>query len=393
MKDDTLLAHSGRDSESDFAAVNPPVHKASTSLFPTLQAFNDRASRRYTGFSYGIHGTPTTAALAEAAAELEGGRRAVVVSSGLAAITLSLMAYLRQGDHILVADTVYGPSRAFCTRGLSRLGVETTFYDPLIGAGISELMRPNTRVVFAESPGSLTFEVQDIPAIAKAAHAGDALVMLDNTWATPLYFKPFSHGVDVSIHAGTKYIGGHSDLLLGLVTVSEEEHFRKIKDSVMLLGDCVAPDTCYQALKGLRSLGVRLRQHEQSALRIAQWLQERPEVKRVLHPALPGDPGHDLWKRDFKGASGLFGVVLHTSNEQGIAAMIDDLRLFGIGASWGGYESLVIPANPAKTRTAVPWEETGYLLRFSVGLEAVEDLLEDLTAGFERLNRCTGGEG
>jgi len=386
MKPDSLLTHLGRDPEKNFGVVNPPIYRASTILFPDLASFNKRRERKYTGFSYGINGTPTTFALTEAHAELEGGFRSLAFSSGLSAITLPLLAFLKQGDHILVADTVYGPTRGFCDSVLTRLGVEVTYYDPGLGDGIGALFRPTTRVVFCESPGSLTFDIQDIPAIADVAHRKGAVVFLDNTWATPLYFRPFDHGVDVSLYAGTKYLGGHSDLMIGIATAGSEEHFKTIKDSVAAFGDCVSPDICYEALRGMRTMGVRLRHQEQSALTVANWLATRPEVKRVLHPALPDHPGHGLWKRDFKGSSGLFAILLRTGDEAAIAAMIDHLTFFGIGASWGGFESLIIPADPGPMRTAVPWQEEGYLLRLNIGLEDVSDLIEDLSVGLDRLN-------
>ena len=393
MDDDTLLVEAGADVEMEFDIVNPAVSRASTVLFPTLDAFNKRHDRRYTGSAYGIHGTPTNFALAEAVTALEGGHRTLVVSSGLAAVTLSLLAFLDPGDHLLMVDTVYGPGRSFCENILRRFGVEFSYYDPLIGDRIGSLMRPNTRVVYLESPGSLTFEVQDVPAIATEARARGAKVLLDNTWATPLYFKGFQHGVDVSIHAATKYISGHSDLVLGLIVSGDDAAFRKIKDTAASFGDCAAPDVCYLALRGLRTLSVRLRHHQQSALRVAQWLQGRPEIARVLYPALPDDPGHALWKRDFRGAAGLFGVVLRTDSERAVAAMVDGLALFRIGASWGGFESLIVPAQPGIQRTAVPWREGGYLVRINVGLEAVDDLIADLEAGLARLNQALRAAG
>ena len=390
MKPETRLGHAGRDPDSNFGIVNPPVYRASTILFPTMEDFEHRVDRKYTGFYYGMHGTPTTFALTEALAELSGGHRALVASSGLSAITQALTAFLRQGDHLLVADTVYGPTRQFCTAVLARFGVETTFYDPHVGAGIASLIRPHTRVVFAESPGSQTFEVQDIPAIARAAHARGAVVMLDNTWATPLNFRAFDHGVDLEVQAATKYLAGHSDLLLGVITARTEEVFRRVKDGVSEFGDCVSPDLCYETLRGLRTLAVRLRHHERAALGMAKWLAARPEVARVLHPALPDDPGHALWQRDFLGSSSLFGVLLRTDSKPAVAALLDGLRLFRIGASFGGYESLIIPATPRENRTACPWREPGILLRLHVGLEAVEDLIADLEAGFARLNTIPG---
>jgi cystathionine beta-lyase len=352
--------------------------------------YEGRHERRYTAFAYGIHGTPTTVALAEALAELSGGARTVVVSSGLSAVTQALTAFLRQGDHLLVADTVYGPTRVFCASVLTRFGVEVTFYDPRIGAGIAALMRPSTRVLYLESPGSQTFEVQDVPALSAAARAHGARVILDNTWATPLHFRAFEHGVDVEIQALTKFVAGHSDLLLGAVTTRTEELYRVVRDGASTFGDCPAPDICYEALRGLRTLAVRLRHHETSALRVAVWLARRPEVRCVLHPALPGHPDHALWKRDFRGASSLFGVLLRTGSERPVAAMVDGLRLFKIGASFGGFESLVVPVRPE--RTAQPWREPGFLLRLHVGLEAVEDLIADLEAGFARLEAALRDE-
>ncbi len=385
MRRQTRLVHAGRDPGRDAGAVNPPIYRASTIIYPTLADFEARAARRYTSFAYGLHGTPTTLALAEALTELSGGHRSVIVSSGLAAVTQALTAFLRAGDHLLVADHVYGPTRDFCRSTLARFGVETTFYDPLIGGDVRRLIRDRTRVVYLESPGSLTFEVQDVPAIAAAARAAGALVMLDNTWATPLRFRAFEHGVDIEIQAGTKYLAGHSDLLVGAITTRTEEQFRAVKDGVIGFGDCVSPDVCYETLRGLRTLDVRLRQHEASALAIARWLAGRPEVARVLHPAFPGHPGHETWKRDFLGASSLFGVLLHTDSTAAVARMVEGLRLFKLGASFGGFESLIIVAHPEQHRTARPWRERGVLLRLHVGLEAVEDLIADLEEGLARL--------
>lgn len=389
MKPETRLVHAGREPEKHFGIVNPPVYRASTILFPTMAEFERRQERKYTGFYYGIQGTPTTFALTEALAELSGAHRAVATSSGFSAITQALLPFLKQGDHLLVADTVYAPTRAFCTGVLTRFGVETTFYDPYAGAAIAALMRPNTRVVYAESPGSQTFEVQDVPAIARVAHEHGAVVLFDNTWATPLNFRAFEHGVDVEIQAATKYLGGHSDLLMGVIAVRDEELFRTVKRGLDEFGDCVSPDICYVTLRGLRTLAVRLRHHERSTLEIARWLAGRPEVARVLHPALPEDPGHALWTRDFLGSSSLFGIVLRTNSDHAVAAMLDGLALFKIGASFGGFESLILPARPE--RTARPRDEQGTLIRLHVGLEAVEDLIADLEAGFSRLNAALKG--
>ncbi len=388
MKKDTALVHLGRDPMSQCGVVNTPVYHASTILYPTMEAFNNRSagSRKYRGVRYGAYGTPTTFALADAVAELEGGAGGVVTSSGLAAVTMALTAFLNSGDHLLMVDSVYSPTREFCDSVLRRMGVETTYYNPLIGGDIDDLIRSNTRVVFTESPGSLTFEVQDIPAIAAAAHQTEALILMDNTWATPLFFKPFDHGVDISIQAGTKYISGGSDLVIGIITAAKERCFNQLKDTTMAFGEIAAPDDCYLALRGMRSMGARLRQQQDAALHVARWLQDRAEVNRVLYPALTEDPGHHIWQRDFTGASSLFGVLLHTADENAVARMVDGYRYFNIGASWGGYESLVLPAGPGAYRSAVPWEATGYLLRYHVGLEDLEDLISDLAEGFKRLH-------
>ena len=398
MQDDTWIVHAGRthattEPRRPYGVVNPPVYHASTVLYPTLEAFQQRSQgdAKYHAVRYGAYGVPTTFALAEAIAQLEGGQGSVVTSSGLAAVTLAISAFVGQGDHLLMPDAVYGPTRDFCRTVLSRFGVETTYYDPCLGARIAEVMRPNTRVVFTESPGSLTFEVQDIPAIVAVAHAHQALVLLDNTWGTPLFFKPFQYDVDISIQAGTKYIAGHSDLVIGMITARTEALLRQVKDTTMAFGDIPGPDDCYLALRGLRSMGVRLRQQQAAGLRVAQWLQSRPEVKRVLYPPLPEDPGHHLWQRDFTGACSLFGVVLHTSAAPAVAQMVEGYRYFKIGASWGGYESLVIPAYPGEIRTAVPWTEPGFVLRYHVGLEAPEDLIADLDEGFQRLQHALTG--
>jgi cystathionine beta-lyase len=391
MDRDSRLVHAGRRPEGHEGAVSPPVYRASTILYPTMAAYEARRDRKYTAYGYGLDGTPTTLALADALAELSGGARTLIASSGLAAVTQTLTALLRRGDHLLVADTVYGPTRVFCTEVLARFGVDVTFYDPLAGSGLAGTIRPTTRVVYMESPGSQTFEVQDVPAIAAAARERGALAILDNTWATPLHFRAFEHGVDVEIQALTKFVAGHSDLLLGAVTTRTDELYRTVRDGATMFGDCAAPDVCYQALRGLRTLAVRLRHHEASALRVAEWLARRPEVARVVHPGLPDDPGHAIWKRDFRGASSLFGVVLRTGSEAAVAAMVDHLRLFKIGASFGGFESLVVPARPE--RTARPWRERGFLLRLHVGLEAVEDLIADLDAGLARLRAASPGDG
>lgn len=379
-KQDTVIVTAGRDPEANFGIVNPPVYHASTVLYPTLEAVKARAQP----VTYGRRGTPTTFALQDAIAELEGGYKTALTSSGLSAVTTALLAYLKAGDHLLMVDSVYQPSRHFCDTVLVRYGVDVEYYDPLIGGGIERLIRPETKVIFTESPGSVTFEVQDIPAIAEAAHRAGVTVMLDNTWASPLYFKPFEHGVDVSIQAVTKYLCGHSDVMMGSITTTEAA-WKELLDTHGAIGQCVAPDDVYLVLRGIRTLSTRLERHMKSGIALAQWLAKRPEVKRVLHPALPDDSGHEIWKRDFTGACGLFSVELNPCSEKALAAFLDGLELFGMGYSWGGFESLVIPQYPKKMRTATEWNAEGQILRFHVGLEDIGDLVADLEAGFARL--------
>ncbi|MSQ71706.1 MAG: cystathionine beta-lyase [Betaproteobacteria bacterium] len=390
MKDETRIVRAGRHPEDFEGVVNPPVFHASTILSRDMaeweQKKRDRAVEK-PGTYYGRHGTPTTRALEEALAELEGGHRCVVYPSGLAACAGALLSYVAAGDHVLITDSVYSPTRNFADRVLKRFGVGTTYYDPLIGAGIAALIRPETRVVFVESPGSQTFEMQDIPAIAEAARKagkGRITIIMDNTWGTPLYYKPFAHGVDVSVHAATKYIVGHSDAMLGTVTATRAA-WPKLKATTYDLGQTAGPDDIYLAQRGLRTMAVRLKQHWETGVVLAEWIARQPEVERMLHPALPGDPGHALWKRDFLGASGLFSVVLKPVAEQAFIAFIDALELYGIGASWGGYESLVMPFNPKDYRTATTWPYPGPCFRIHAGLEHPQDLIDDLEAGFGRL--------
>jgi cysteine-S-conjugate beta-lyase len=390
MRDETVIVHSGRHPEQYQGAVNPPVYHASTILAGSAEEYVARRRAwldEVPGTYYGRYGTPTVEALQEAIAELEGGHRCVVYPSGLAACTGALLAFLSAGDHVLVTDSAYGPTRNFARGTLKRYGVAATFFDPLVGRGIEALIQANTRVIYVESPGSLTFEVQDVPAIAEVAHRRGITVIMDNTWATPLYFKPFAHGVDVSVQAATKYIVGHSDAMLGALTCTREA-WPKLRASTYELGQTAGPDAVYLGQRGLRTLAVRLKQHWQTAMVLAQWIAKQPEVERVLYPALPGDPGHALWKRDFAGASGLFGVVLKRGIDQrALFALIDGLKLYGIGASWGGYESLIVPFHPAEGRAATRWPEHGPCFRVHAGLENVDDLLADLEAGFGRLRR------
>jgi cystathionine beta-lyase len=376
----TDIVHAGREPFAHHGFVNPPVYRGSTVLFRSVESFERRGQR----YVYGRRGTPTSEALETAVAQLEGGARTWLAPSGVAAIATALLSFTKAGDHILVADTVYQPTRRICDGPLKRFGVETTYYDPTIGADIARLMRPSTSLVYTESPGSLTFEVQDIPAIAAAAHAVGALVVMDNTWASPLYFKPFAHGVDISIQAGTKYIVGHADAMLGAITVTQPLSSRLVAEAGGL-GICAGTEEMYLGLRGLRTIGVRLERHWRSGVEIAGWLETRPEVARVIHPALPSHPQHELWRRDFLGASGLFAIVLKPCAKRAVAAMIDGLALFGLGASWGGYESLVLPFDAAKTRAAGAWQPQGPTVRLHIGLEDVGDLKADLEAGFARL--------
>jgi cystathionine beta-lyase len=385
MKKDTRIVHAGRHPELHGGAVNPPVYRVSTVTYPTVGEMMKGEKTPFDGMRYGRFGTPTSFALEEAVCQLEGGHRSISTASGLAAITGALTALLQAGDHLLMVDSVYYPTRRFCVDVLARYGVETTFYDPLAGAAIAELIRPNTKVVFVESPGSLTFEVQDIPAIAAAAHAHSAHVVMDNTWATPLFFKPFDKGVDISLQAATKFIVGHSDAMLGVITCASEELWKTVKSSVALSGVCAGSEEVYLGLRGLRTLSVRLRQHQASGLRLAAWLAARPEVIRVMHPALPSDPGHALWRRDFTGACGLFGVELRPCPPGAVDAFLNGLAHFALGYSWGGYESLIIPTAGNIKRTAKPWHAAGATLRIHTGLEDPDDLIADLEAGFARL--------
>jgi cystathionine beta-lyase len=378
----TRLISGGRNPEANHGFVNPPVHHVSTVLYPTAEDFLARRAR----YLYGRRGTPTSEALEDALRELEGEDCAgiALLPSGLAAVSTALLATLDAGDHLLVTDSVYQPTRKFCDSVLTRYGITTTYYDPLIGADIASLIRPRTRAVFVESPGSLSFEMQDVPAIAAAAHRAGAVVLMDNTWASPLYFRAFDKGVDLSIQAATKYIGGHSDLMLGTVSANRTT-WERLSDTVHALGLCVGPDDIYLALRGLRTLGVRLAQHQRAGLAVARWLEQRPEIARVLHPALASCPGHEIWRRDFSGASGLFSVVFNPVPVTAVNAFLNELRLFGIGASWGGFESLAIPFDCTDIRTANKWAPGGPTVRFHIGLEEVDDLIGDLERGFAAL--------
>jgi cystathionine beta-lyase len=378
----TQLVHGGRDPARFSGMVNTPVHRGSTVLADNLEQWESRKEPGNPMASYGRFGTPTTRAFEQMVAALEGGYRSIAFPSGLAACAHALLAFLRCGDHVLLTDSVYGPTRAFAENVLRRFGIEFSFYDPLAGAGISALLRPNTRVVYVESPGSWTFEVQDVPAIAAAAHRAGAIVIMDNTWASPLYYKPFEHGVDVSVQAATKYMVGHSDALLGVATATEA-CWQTLCKGGYDFGQIAGPDDVYLALRGLRTMEVRMRRHWENGVRLAESLRGQKLVERILHPALPDDPNHALWQRDFRGASGLFGVVLKPMERHVLDALFARMQLFGIGLSWGGFESLALVSDPVVTRSVRPWPHQGRILRLHAGLESAEDLIADLRQAFQ----------
>ena len=375
-KPETRAISEGRMSAEHFGAINTPVYRASTILYPDLAALKANTQP----YTYGRRGTPSTKSFEEAISSLEGAAKTVSVTSGIQAIGLAILSVCGAGDHILMVDSAYEPTRILCDRTLKRLGIETSYYAPT--EDIAPYLKPNTKAVFCESPGSLTFEVQDIPAIVKAANAHGAAVLMDNTWATPLFFQPLKHGVDLSIQAATKYVGGHADVMLGTVAANER-HAARLHQIHGDLGLYAGGDDCFLGLRGLRTLAVRLARHQETGLTLARWLQARPEVARILHPGLEGDPGHALWKRDFSGACGLFGVILKPVSEAAVAAFVDGLQHFGIGYSWGGFESLIVPAHIRRTAKAFAAE--GPVLRIHAGLEDAGDLIADLEKGLARL--------
>ena len=385
MKKETLLATLGSSPDDHHGVVNLPTYRASTILFPSYDAFIAADSGNWPTPIYGRYGTPSTMALEEALAQVDDADNAIVTSSGLAAIVVALLAFLRAGDHVLMVDSVYGSTRRFCEMELKRLGVEVEYYDPLLGAKVEGLFKANTKMIFVESPGSLTFEMQDIPAIAKVAHPKNIVVVADSTWGTSLYFKAFQKGVDINIQSATKYISGHSDLVMGVLTC-KAEHYKRLHQTYKNLGMTPSGDNCFLALRGLRSMAVRLARHYENAMKVAAFLQTRPEIEQIFYPALPGAPGHDLWKRDFTGACSLFAIALKPVPEKAVAAMFDGMELFGMGYSWGGYESLMVPVQLDKQRTATEWTHKGPLIRLHIGLEHVDDIIADLEAGLDRLH-------
>ncbi len=391
----TSLVTSGKNPQAFAGSVNTPIFQTSTVIFPDLESFSkaERGRAVYPitkdagsyDYGYGIAGTPTTFALQQALCELSGADGCVITPSGLAAITTALLAFLSSGDHVLMVDSVYGPTRRFCNKELKRQGIETTYYNPTIGSDIAALIQPNTKVIFLESPGSLTFEMQDVPAIVAVAKAHNITTIMDNSWAAPLFFQPLSHGVDVEVLAVTKYIGGHSDIILGAV-LSKESHTKAINKVMHHYGTSTSPYDCSLALRGLRTVGARLKQQQETTGSLLKWIEAQPEVDKILTPQHPSDAGHDLWKRDYSGAASFFSIVLNqTYSHAQLSAMLDAMSLFMIGVSWGGYESLVIPFDPSAIRTASTWPHKGSCLRFYVGLEDAEDLIADLEAAFKRL--------
>ncbi len=380
LRSRTRLVHAGRNPFEQHGFINTPIYRGSTVLFESEEQMRSGEVR----YTYGTHGTPTTTALEAAWSELAGAAGTALTPSGLAAVTLALMSVLKAGDHLLVTDSAYGPTRRFCNTVLRDFGVSTTFYDPLAGAGIADLMGPATRAVLVEAPGSQSFEMQDVPAIALEARRRGICVIMDNTWATPLFFPPHERGADLAVEAGTKYLSGHSDLLLGMVSATSE-YWPRLKQTFTNFAMCAGPEDVFLGLRGLRTMELRLREAERQALAMAQWLKARPEVLRVLHPALPDDPGHAIFKRDFHGSSGLFSVILKPVRAAAVTALLNGLELFGLGYSWGGYESLIIPFDCSGYRTATRWAPGGQALRLNIGLEDLEDLKADLERGFARL--------
>jgi cystathionine beta-lyase len=383
--DATRVVSAGRRPEWTQGIVNPPVWRASTILYDSVAEMRAAGGRdTHHRLFYGRRGTPTQWSLADALTELEPGAEATFLyPSGVAAIAAALLSVLSPGDELLLPDTAYDPTRSMATGLLKRMGIATRFYDPLIGAGIADMIGDKTRAVFMESPGSLTFEVQDVPAIVAAAKARDVVTLLDNTWATPLFFPAIAHGIDLSILACTKYVVGHSDVMLGSVTAAPG-HFAKLRDTSFQLGQIASPDDCWLGSRGLRTMAIRLAQHQSSALKIAHWLKQQPEVATVLHPMLHDCPGHEIFARDFKGSSGLFSFILDGGDEAARAALIDGLEHFGIGYSWGGFESLALPVDPARYRTATKRRDAGPMVRLQIGLEDPDDLIADLAVGLGR---------
>ncbi|KUM26290.1 cystathionine beta-lyase [Mesorhizobium loti] len=383
LSDDTSHVHPPKRSAEPFQAMAMAVERASTVVFDDLESFERRIDRLYDGFSYGLYGTPTSRQLEDHIAKLEGGSRALVVPSGMAAITLATMTACRGGERVLIPETLYGPARDMVGRFLAQLGIEATLYNPRLDGGIAELIDRRTRLVWVESPGSATFEVQDVPQVVTAAHEAGALVAADNTWASHLYFKPLARGVDMSMQALSKHAGGHGDLLMGSVAVHDEALFRRLKDTARFLGYGVSPEDCALCERGLMTMPVRMRHAEATAREVMSWLSRRSEVAQILHPSVATHPGHAVWKRDFTGSAGVFSLVLRPDLAETQSEVLRHFRLFRLGASWGGVHSLIAVSDPRKGRTGLGWLRPGPVWRLSIGLEALDDLLADLSQAFE----------
>lgn len=381
--EDTNILHSGYDPDSYHGIVNPPVVRASTILYPSLAAYEDPNHK----YRYGRYGTPFTDSFTSALAELENGHDAIIAPSGLAAITTAILSFVKSGDHVLIADSVYPPTRFFCDGPLSRMGVEVEYYDPHIGGGISKLIRKNTALIYMESPGSATYDVQDVPAIVKAAKARKILTMIDNSWSSGLLYKPLDHGVDISVLSCTKYIGGHSDIMLGAAVANSPATFKILQKGARELGTFAGSEEIALALRGMKTLSIRMKEAGARSLKIASWLEKQKGIKRVYHPALKSDPNHKLWKRDFNGSNGLVSILLEPASKKAVRAFVESLKLFPIGSSWGGYESLLQPQYLKNCRTAKLWSEEGFLIRLQIGLENTEDLIADLSQALAKFNK------
>lgn len=388
MRKDTKIINAGRDAKWTRGVVNPPVERASTVVFDSVKQMKHATAKRGEQvLFYGRRGTSTSFAFQDAMVAIEGGAGCALYPSGTAAITNAILSFVKTGDHILMVDTAYEPTRDFCDKILKNIGVETTYYDPLIGKNIESLIEENTTVIFLESPGSITMEVQDVPGIAEVAHRHNCIVMLDNTWGAGVNFQPFDFGVDISIQAATKYIVGHSDVMLGTATATEK-YWEQLRENSYLMGQCTSPDDLYLAMRGIRTLGVRLKQHQTSALKVANWLAGREEVDVILHPAFESCPGHEYFERDFSGSNGLFSFVLNRGDQTALNELLDGMHHFKMGYSWGGFESLILGnTNVGRIRSVTTWEHKFPLIRLHIGLEDVDDLIEDLSQGFERLNQ------
>ena len=383
IKTDTKLTLVGKKPFDNYGIVNPPIYRTSTVLFKNTKELGKAIANRFNQTYYGRYGTPTTFALEEGIAEIENGYRTIATSSGMSSISITLLSFLSKDDHCLISDCTYYPTKKFAIKILSKFGVRIDFYDPKNLDSLKKRINRKTKLIFMESPSSLTFEIEDISEIIKIAKNKKIITVIDNSWATPLYFSPINHGIDISILAATKYISGHADTMLGLITVKNEKLFLKIKDTAVSLGDCPGPQECYLSLRGLRTLSARLERHRSSALKIARLLENNDKVSKVLHPALPKNTNYQLWSKYFTGSTGLFSFILKEQSKNKVYKMIDNLKLFKLGFSWGGYESLILPVFPKNERKIARWNEKGILLRIHVGLEDIDDLIEDLFTAFK----------